>query len=460
MAMRVRSAAQCLTLAIISMLVPAISSATETFTYGVDAGVGETDNVNLAPSNKVSQTLAVADVDVDYKQQSRLFDVDAKGNFTDIDYLQGAYSNQLVGRFDGTAHASLIPEKLTWALNEDFGQGAVDPFAPSTPTNLEDINYVSTGPDLALRLGPTSYINLGARFARAQYETSPFDSNRALGTLAWGLQLSAQSTVSLNGNVERVMFDNTTLNTDYDRNSVFGRYEIHGARTDLTADLGATSVKQDGTSTTGGLGRIELSRKLSTAAKLTLSAGRTLTDASASFSGLQSGALGVVGTAPAAQTSNNYTSNYASLGWQYQRNRTTISVSARWEKDDYDGDSALDNTRSGAEFRVARRLTRAFTAEIFGRYYKTDYPHVLLAPDSGSPNYDDEMIAAALTWRHGRGLEIKLRCEHTARLAAQMSGYGENRALLTVGYRPYRQLSDPSGDNPQTASTLVPLSYE
>jgi hypothetical protein len=461
--MGVRSGGQSAALAIVSILALRSAAAAETvvaqgaqtLAYGVDVGVGESDNVTLVPTNKVSQTMALADVDFDVKKQSRLLDVDAKGDFTDINYLQGAYGNQVIGRFDGAAHVALIPERLTWALTDDFGQAALDAFTPVTPANLENVNFVSTGPDLNLRFGPTSFLNASARFARAQFATSPFNSNRFLGNLAWGLQLSAQSSASLNGDTERVLFDNTALNSDFERTNGFGRYEVHGARTDFSGDLGVTTINQSagsttinqngistttnqsGGSSTGALARIQLTRKLSSAAKLTLSVGRDLTDASTSFSNLQGGAIGIVGTAPAPLTSNSYTTHYASAGWGYERNRTTIAVSGRWEKDIYGGAPELDYTRSGAEFRVARKLTRAFTAEVFGRYYKSSYPHAIVAPTSGSADYDDELIAGALTWRHGRGLEVKLRCEHDARLAAGINGYRENRAVLTVGYRPH-----------------------
>lgn len=470
-AMRLRSGAWCPALAIASIFVlvctseaqtvpfgaanaPAAASKGQTFVYGVDAGVAESDNVTLVSSDKVSQTMAVADGDFDIRQRSRLLDLDAKGDFTYLDYLQGAYSGQLIGRFDGSAHVALIPDRVTWVVQDDFGQAALDAFTPVTPNNLENVNYVSTGPDFVLRFGASSYLNASARYARAQYETSPYNSNRLLGNLVWGYQLSAQSSVSLNGDTERVMFQNTVLNSDFDRSSGFVRYEVQGARTDLSVDLGATTinqsagsitVNQNGTlttidqnhgSTTGGLAKLELSRKLSSAAKLTLSLGRELTDAATSFSNLQGGAIGAIGTAPAAQTSDNYTSQYASAGWHYQRNRTTIAVSGRWEKDEYDGVPSLDYTRSGAEFSMARRLTRALTAQLLGRYYKTDYPHGIVAAENGSSNFDDEMIGAALTWRHGRGLEIKLQCEHSARVTAGFYGYGENRAILTVGYRP------------------------
>src|SRR6202041_1094134 len=111
---------------------------------------------------------------------------------------------------------------------------------------LENINYLSTGPDFALRFGASSYLNMSARYARTDYETSPYNSNRLLGDLAWGYQLSAQSSVSLNGETERVLFTNTVVNSDFDRSSGFLRYEVKGARTDLSADLGATTVDQYG----------------------------------------------------------------------------------------------------------------------------------------------------------------------------------------------------------------------
>jgi hypothetical protein len=490
--MRPRSRTQCTAIAIASLLTfasaaeaqapvygagaPSADTKADTFVYGVDAGVAESDNVTLASSDKVSQTIALTDADFAIKQQSRLLDLDAKGDFSYLDYLQGAYGGQLIGRFDGSAHVAIIPERITWVVQDDFGQAALDAFTPQTPNNLEDVNYFSTGPDFALRFGASSYLNASVRYARAQYETSPYNSNRILGNLAWGYQLSAQSSVSLNADSERVMFENTLLNSDFDRTSGFVRYEVQGARTDLSVDLGATTIRQNsgpsavildgitpvaqsgtstpadqnGDSTTGGLVKILLARELSAAAKLTLSAGRELTDASTSFSNLQGGAIGVIGSAPAAQTSDNYTSNYASAGWQYTRNRTTLALSGRWEKDDYGADPLLDYTRSGAEFRVERRMTRALTAEILGRIYKTDYIHELV--QTGSTHYDDELIAGALTWRHGRGLEVKLRCEHSARVTAGPYGYGENRAILTVGYRPAARQTqnDPGALHPGT----------
>jgi hypothetical protein len=437
MLMRPRARAPRLTIAIVSILALASAAGAQNLNYGVDAGVAETDNVTLVSSHTVSQTIAIADLDFDFKQQTRLLDADVKGNFSYLDYLQHAYDRQLLGRFDGSGRFAIIPERLTWVLQDDFGQSVLDPFTPTTPNNLENVNYFSTGPDLAVRVGATGFLNASARYARTSYGTSPFNSNRLQGSLAWGLQLSARSTISLNADTERVLFQNTVLNTDFDRTNAFVRYTLQGARTEFSADLGATRISQSNDSTSGALAKVELSRKISSAAKLTLSGGHILTDASTSFSSLQSGAIGVVGTAAAAVTSDSYTSNYATAGWQYRRGRTTLGLSGRWEKDNYAAQPLLDVTRSGGELRAARQVTRAFNAELLGRYFKTDYAHNFVTGPATSPQFDDELVAAVLTWRYGRGLEVKLRLEHDARVTTSLDdAYKDNRAFLTVGYRP------------------------
>lgn len=451
---------------------PNSDAGAERLTYGVDAGLGETDNVSLVPTNRVSQTIATVDADFDIKHKSSRLDVDAKGNFTDFDYVQGAYSNELLGRFDGVVHLALIPQRITWVLQDDFGQAALDPFVPTTPGNFEDINYVSTGPDFALRMGGTGFLDASLRIARATYQTSPFNSNRVLGSLAAGLQLSARSSVSLNGVAERVLFDNTVVNGDFDRSSAYVRYEIQGARTNLSVDLGETKISQNASSgtstvvlganglpitvpvtipqapysTTGPLARIAVTRILSSSISLTVSGGRELTDGISSFGSIQGGAIGVVGTVPALLTTSSYAADFGAVGWRFERNRTAIGVSAHWEKDVYISQSQFDLTRVGGEIKVDRQLSRAFALQVLGRYYKNDYPNAtLLTLAGGSPKYDDGLVAAILSWRHGRALEVRLRAEYGSRNTAGVDeGYRETRAFLTVGYRPWTQQSNDS----------------
>jgi hypothetical protein len=436
-----RRKSKLIALAPMFMVASVSETRAENLDYGVDVGVGETDNVTLVSNNKISQTLTIADLDFALQEQRRLFDITAKGDFSDLYFLQGAYGNELIGRFDGVAHLALVPERIAWVLQDDFGQAQLDPFAAMTPTNRENINYASTGPDATFRLGGTGFVNLSARYARTQYETSPFDNNQYEGTIALGRLLSARSSVSLDGTIERVLFDdtainpetNTATNTDFNRTSLYGHYELQGARTEIMANLGVTQVDQKGQSFSGPSSKLQLSRVLSTAAKLTFAAGRDITDASAGFSNVQPGAIGGIGTAPATVSSMNYTITYASAQWQYTRNRTTMALSGRWEKDAYDGQPLSDLARGTAEFRVDRQLTPVLSLQIRGSIYRTDYANV-------DYSETDALIGGSLIFRKGRGTEIRLRCDHTSRDVTGIgSGYTENRIFLTLGYKPKSQ---------------------
>jgi hypothetical protein len=412
----------------------------ETLTYGVNAGVGETDNVTLAHTDRISQTIAVTNFDLDYQAKSQRLDVDAKGNFSYLDYLQGAYGGKLFGRFDGTGDLALIPQRLTWAVQEDYGQAAINPFTPTTPINVENINYVATGPDLYLRPGGASFVDMSARVAHTQYDISPFTNSRAMGSLALGFNLSSLSSVSVNGDTQRVLFENTALNTDFERSNAFIRYELKGARTEVSADLGATVISANATSTTSSLAKFKLARRLSASARLTLNLGHDSTDGSTSFSGgPQGGVYGPIGASPATNTSANYISKYGSVGWEYQRNRTTLGLSGRWEEDTYDL-SALDRKLVTADVQLRRRLTHAFTLLLAGDFGKSNYGNANLTGRSGSPTTTTSLITAAVTWRHGRALEVKLAGEHTIYTTSPYdSGYRESRIFLTIGYRPARE---------------------
>ena len=77
-----------------------------------------------------------------------------------------------------------------------------------------------------------------------------------------------------------------------------------------------------------------------------------------------------------------------------------------------------------------------------GRYSKSNYPNAtLLTLAGGSPKYDESLVAAILSWRHSRALEVRVRAEHASRSTAGgvNQGYQENRLFVTVGYRPWAQ---------------------
>jgi len=377
-----------------------------------------------------------------FNEVSRLFDANLKANFSYLDYLQGAFSPDLIGRADGTAHVSVVPERFTWTFQEDFGQGAINAFVAPTPDNRQNINYFSTGPNLFFRFSGTGFLNLTFRYARSTYTSSPFDNGRIQGGFELGQQLSPLSTISLDANSERVLYSNTLVATDFDRTSAFLRYEIDGVRTDISANLGGSKISSGEESQSGPVARLEIHRRISSRSKIGLSVAREFTDASAGFSTAQTGALNGIITTPAPVTANNYTSDSSTLTWAYGYNLTTLNLSGRWAKDGYSSQPQFDQTRLGAEVNLTERLTRAFTTQISGSLYRTDFQHTDFVDTEPGSHYQDGRLGLAFIYTAGRALEFRLRVDHLARSVSAASsttglfGFHSNTVYLTVGYRP------------------------
>jgi uncharacterized protein (PEP-CTERM system associated) len=213
-------------------------------------------------------------------------------------------------------------------------------------------------------------------------------------------------------------------------------------RTSLTAELGATRLTGQPGPSTGALVQLDASHKISRFMSLTFSLAHQLTDSSDSFSNFRAGAVGTISTAisaqptgtsaaPTVQTAGAYTVNSIGGGWRLERHRTTISLTGRYERDTFDLQSQLDTTRTGADFSFQRLLTPHVTAALHASYYRTKY----LYTDFLSI---DRLAGGLLQWRLGRDLNLTLRYDHTERSAAGLGtgGFRENRAFLTIGYRP------------------------
>jgi hypothetical protein len=407
--------------------------------YGIAAGIGETDNVNLSQKDPKSQTIAATDLDFDLRRTGSGLDASALGNFTDLYYVQGAYRNQVLGRFDGLATAKLWSDRLKWVVADDFGEEQAF-FTAITPVNLQRVNVFSTGPDLTLRPSYASFVNLDARYSQITYQTSPFGGHNIVGSAAFGRALSPLSSLSLVVQAEELRFNNTTVNTDYDRREAYGRYLIQGARTSIDAQLGATQADDVNSSwKTSPLARLTLTRRVSPFSLLTVAGGREYTDSSGSFSSLRSGAGGGIAVAPVTQSTGNYRRDYGSAGWEFARLRTTLGLTGNWERDMYDLQSVYNVTRADLGLNLGRALTPNLSANITGSVDRYDYFHQGFTNKFGT-------VGAGLIYRPGRWFIVYARYDHAfSRSSGSPPGvpslggvvYDENRVFIMIGYRPH-----------------------
>jgi hypothetical protein len=406
--------------------------------YGIAVGVGETDNVNLSSTNRKPQTLAAADLDLSLSRGGSRLDVSLLGNFSDIYYVQHAYGNQVLGRFDGLAILKLWTDHLSWIVRDDYGESQLDPFAAVTPTNLQRENVLTTGPELTLRPTDASFVELEGLYQRITYQSSPFGGTSLTGSVAVGRQISPLSKISLVGQVQQLHFDNTAINTNFDRRELYGSYSIIGARTACAAQIGATQANDSGSWKTSPLAELSLSRKISPFSTVNLDGGREYTDAAGAFSDLTAGAAGGIVIGGVTQSTANYRRNYASAGWEFARLRTSFELTGRWERDIYDrtSDTLYNVTRTDVELSLGRSLTRHLTADIVGSVARVQYKNQGFTDKYGT-------VGAGLTWRPGRWLEVYVVYDHSfrrpggAQAAVEGYDYDENRLFVMLGYRPH-----------------------
>lgn len=401
--------------------------------YGVSAGLGESDNVNLSSTDRKAQTLAATNLFFDLIRSGSRLDLNAMGNFSDTDYLEGAYGNQVLGRFDGIANATLWENHLKWLVRDDYGDSQINVLQSMTPTNLQRMNVFSTGPDLTLQPTLQSFVELQGLYSRNTWQDDPFNGNTETGTLTVGREISAASSLSLVGQLQQERFDNTSVNSDYQVREYYGRYLARGARTALDLQGGVAQANDTGSWTSSPLVRFSLTRNVSPFSTVSASGGREYSNAMGGFASLASGVTGGIPIGPATQTTANALRTYGDLTWTFQRQRTSINVLGNWERNEYDTESKFDSTLTNITLSLGRQLTPRLSANLMATLDRAQY-----ASQGFTNNYGT--AGAGLVYRPGTWVVIYGRYDHQFQRDSGLTrdlGYDENRIFVMIGYYPH-----------------------
>lgn len=405
------------------------STASAELLFGAQVGVGHSDNITRVREGEVDETIGTAAVDLAWREQRRRLDLDVVADLAFFEYLDDTYDSEVLGTADATMVFGIVPERITWFVQDSFGQAYIDPFEAVTPDTRENLNYFTTGPDLALRFGATAALRLFGRYSTVQYEDSPLDSERVVAGLALARELSTRAELALNATTESIEFD-TLPGADYDRHSAFLSYRIDGARGSLRAEGGYTWLDRSTLESSGGaLLRLDLTRELSAASVLALSAGTQITDTS-DLMRVSAAGEPVGGSVALTATSDPFENRFGSVEWRFSKRRTQFTLGAAWNDDRYEQEREFDRTRWVYAASFSRELSRTLSLLL-----RVD----LADEDFGTTGFDAEELraAAVLSWQFGRDFALNLLGERVDRSTSTGEGqFIENRAFVTLGYRP------------------------
>lgn len=402
------------------------------YEYQLTAGAGHSDNIRRTATNEVDENVARAGLQFSADQRTSRLDADVIGNVAYYDYLDNTYDAELLGNFIGNARVALVQDRVEWLFTDNFGQVLTDPFSPETAENRENINYFTTGPDVTFALGSQTRLRLGGRYALTTYERTPFDSDSVLGDVGLERLLSSASSIALHARMQQIDYDDAELNADYDQSEVSMSYQAEGARTFLALEAGYSQIERDSTDGTDGdlLLRLDVSRRLSASMTGSLTAAREFSSAGAAFASAQSSGGGIgLGAQPGRQTVDPFTNDYATLGWAFDRNRTSLSLSATHSAHTYEDNPVLDQTLVTFAGGARRELSTATSLLLDVLYMSGTF-------EEPGRDYKELGAGVTFTWRLSRRLSLSFAYDFWDRDSDVLGGdYSENRYWVQIGFQ-------------------------
>lgn len=417
-------------LAALPLVVIGGAASAATLEYQLSGGGGYSDNIRRVPVNEESEGIASAGLQFSLDQRSSRLTADLVGNFAYNDYLDDTFDDEVIGNFAGQARFAFVPERFEWLLADNFGQVLSDPFLPATPENRENINYLTTGPDLLFAFGSQMQLRLAGRYSMTTYEDSEVDSDSTLGEIELSRALSSASSIGLVGRMQSIEFNERQLNADYDQSEAFVNYSVEGSRTLLTVQAGYTTIERDasGGSDSGPLFRLNMTRRLTAATTAGLYVAREFSSAGSDFASTQSGQAIGLDTAPGRQTVEPFTRESAGLNWSFRHNRTDLSLSGSWEDRTYDNQPSLDETLTSGRVEVRREMSPVMSLILDGGYVRSAF-------EQGDGDYTEASGGLTFSWRLSSRVSLNATYDHFDRNSDRPTGdYVENRYWLYIGY--------------------------
>ena len=171
-------------------------------------------------------------------------------------FAQNTYPTDTRYFLNGAAVWTILPQQLSWTVEDLATESRISLTAPDTPANRVNANSLSTGPELILRVNPANMPVIGARYGRYDID-GPGANRRYTGYARWLYQLSEGEKISLNYEAMRVDFTPPVPSPNFLRQDQFLRYERVSPVGTLTLDGGTTHIQPyGGEDTTGGLARV------------------------------------------------------------------------------------------------------------------------------------------------------------------------------------------------------------
>lgn len=362
-------------------------------------------------------------------QSSELF-VDADLSAIERTYVEGNYPNETIPNGYLNLLAGPAGGLFTWALADNFGQIAGEPFAALVVGDRQNVNILSTGPTLRLPLDSQDHLNVALRYGLDTFGDSSLDDQSYKGEAEFAHDLGSASQVGVMYTYQRVVFRDAAFNSA-DLSEAYAKYALAGARTYIVVEGGVDQLTQaplPRSSTYHVLGLLQrhLTERLTveagyrhgytTAANAFVSASRDEFTAGTDQT-VQARAAPFVGSQGYAQLTRN-------------AGRLVAAVEASGSQESFPSDPTSDRRVWAANLSADYQLSSTMTLGVRGGYF-----HETFLNDGLLAHWTEESVV--ISRRLGSSLQLSLQGLRAKGAGnALPSAFTENRAVLQLIYAP------------------------
>ena len=340
------------------------------------------DNVAHAATNPLSDTVldALAGVRVDHIGPRLSADIDL--SVAELDYLRGTSSSQTLPAGHVNVIGVMVPERFTWMVRDDVGQISNEPLNALDSLDRQNVNLLSTGPDVFLPLSTRNSLELQARYGTTNYQYTNIDSARYNGEVGLVRTLASNSTLALVQDYEKIDYKVSGI-PSVDLAPSFLRYTLEARRTYFVAEGGSEWLRTDLGKRRTPHALLTLQRLISTRLTLNAEYQHGFSDAGDAFleSVTNRFTNGTYQNVQAVAGPFESDSAYAML--IRGAGRMLIAAEVTWNRENYQSNVALDRRVAGADLVVDYRLSSRLTLAGKARWRRETFPETGLA-DSGS----------------------------------------------------------------------------
>jgi len=416
-----------LKLGLLSILVVSpLASALEVEPY-VGAGIMFTDNARLTENNEDSDQILNGVVGARITESDGPLRANADTSLSYENYLENTYGDKYWFNLNATAGWEMIRDRVDWGLRNYFTQTQINNLDSETPSNTENTNVFSIGPNITLPLTDRQTVTLRPLFTDFYYENSDTDNQQYGVTGDWLYQLRQDMNAGINGGVTTVKYDKSDKYPDYSTYRIGGVVSGTRPRSEYRVVIGGTNISRDNVDDQNGFsGNINWLYHITGHSSIRTYAATDITDSSQQL--LDSRIDPGTGDYSNVQTSGDVLRNKIfRVGYIREDSTLNSNIWTEFRNLDYK-ESPDDREVREIGARLNYQVTPVLSTGIYGTYNKTK---------ETDNNLDDKRYVTGVTagYRLSRKLSTRLNLQYRKKdSSSKNDGYTEYSAFLGLVY--------------------------